>query len=509
MSLDLFRVIKGIDIQSDDISLSSQILNGDGVPGLTTETNDATVGSVYMQTDNETDNLNLYWKHTAGSGADKWARATSKAYVDAAVAGISWREPVRVIDDTSFADITAAETALNTAAGDIGGLTTGAAGDFAAGDRIIFTNLTTGTENVYIVTGAPTDSGTGATLTEDPTNTLTNGDAVLVLEGDEADSQWVFDGDTTNEWVKFGGASSNTELQNIRDFIGKDGAGVESPDYPSNAIVVDGNSLENEIGRLDHATGDLTFTDNNVISNYSDNLPGAATGTITDALDALDSIVGDGVIAPAGGNYILDGNLENNGGTGPESTITGALDAINEGIGSRDYTNDNIVVDGETITASIDKLDTELGDLNNTSAYTSGGAIDNTTIAGNTVQENLDSFNQLIGDIIDDTDEGTGTNVTTLTPIDSVPATEATELKWILQVKDNATGTARRAMEIHALTDGVNVDWNRSSVLRLGTQSNIGNLGVSVDINAGNVRLIIDPANAVDYTYKRVTKSFL
>ena len=85
MSLDLFRIIGGLDIQSDDLSTSAQIIQGNGLPGGdSAEQDNATVGSLYLRTDPETDQLQLYYKVTTteNSSAD-WRQATSKEYVDA------------------------------------------------------------------------------------------------------------------------------------------------------------------------------------------------------------------------------------------------------------------------------------------------------------------------------------------------------------------------------------------------------------------------------------------
>lgn len=491
MSLDLFRATLGIDIQSDDLTSNAYVLQGIGAPGADgAEQDDAPIGSIYMRTDAASDQLQLYYKWQDTNSPVDWRIVASKQYVDNAVQGISWREPVKVLDNTTYATVTDAQNAANV--GDtVDGIT------IAAGDRILLTELPAGLKNVYVVSG----SSGNWTFTED-SNEETDGDAVLVNEGSEADAQWIYDG--TN-WIKFGGAGSAAELQYIRDFIGKDSAGAVTPDYPSNALVIDGQSLENEIGRLDHATGDLQFTNDFVLSDYSDNLPGAATGTITDNLDAIDAAFGNGDIAPSGANHVLSDEMSwFAGGT---LTITDALDAINEGIGDRTYTNDFIVSDGQTIAGSIDALDSIVGDIDNSSAYTTGGFLTPTTIAGNNIQETLDSFNQEIGDLADDTEENTGGPVPaspTVTVIDTIPATEATEIKWMLQVKDGSGN--RRAMEIHALTDGTTIDWNRYSVLRLG---NTGSVGVSVAINAGNIELSISPAVALEYTVKRMSKSYL
>jgi len=166
MAIDLFRLDLGLSIE--DATSEAHILQGLGAPGGDASVQDAApIGSVFMRTNTETDNLQFYYKWTtANNSSADWRQTASKDYVDAVAAGLSWREPALVLDDTTYADITAAETAANV--GDtVDGIT------IAVGDRILLTDLTSGNDNVYIVSG-----GTGAwTFTED-TNLATDGDAI-------------------------------------------------------------------------------------------------------------------------------------------------------------------------------------------------------------------------------------------------------------------------------------------------------------------------------------------
>jgi hypothetical protein len=509
MSLDLFRLTRGIDIQTDDLTSNAYILQGVGVPGNRQVENDAPQGSIYMRTDDTTDGstpidaalnkLQLYWKHTAGSGADKWAIAASKEFVESVVQGVSWREPVRYLDTAAngnFTTIAAAVADMN--ADD----QLGAQGPIVAGDRILFAEMGIGDggPNVYIVGGT---SGNW-TLTED-TNEESDGDAVLINEGAHADQQWIFDG---LSWIQFGSAGSAQELQYIRDYIGKGSPGVKLPDYLSEDLITDGDALDTSISKLDDAIGTLQFTENNLISDFT-RITGSpdynSTTDITAALDLVDQAMGDGEITNDGGNYALSDDMS--WGAAGTLDLTDALNELNNVIGDRTYTNDYIVADGQNIAVSIDALDSIIGDIDNSSAWTAGGYLGPTTAAGNNVQETLDSFNQVIGDLVSDTEEGTG-SVAAATPtvIDSIPTTEATEVKWILQVK-RTSNNGRRAIEVHALTDGTTADHNTFSVLNLG--SAVGNIGLTVAVNAGNLEFSLNPANALTYTIKRVSKTYL
>jgi len=109
MSLDLFRLVEGIDIQSDDISSNAYILQGIGAPGADGDVQDAApIGSIYMRTDAISDELQVYFKWQSTNSATDWRLAASKQYVDNAVQGISWREPAKVLDNTVYANNAAA-----------------------------------------------------------------------------------------------------------------------------------------------------------------------------------------------------------------------------------------------------------------------------------------------------------------------------------------------------------------------------------------------------------------
>lgn len=398
MALDLFRVIKGMDIQLDDLSRHANILIGDGLPGGDGDVqDDAPIGSLYLRTNTEADGLQLYWKYTTinNSSAD-WKTAADKEYIDAVVSGLSWREPVRVRDNTSYASSAAFPTS-----GVIDGIS------LNAGDRVLFSNVTDpNSENIWFWDGVG--------WSEDA-NQESDGDAVLVQEGSSADQQWVYNG---TDWVLFGSANSNAELQYIRDYIGKTGPGAENPTYSSTDIVTQGDDLESAIGDLDAAIGD------------------------------------------------------------------------------QQYTNDYNVNDGEDTTTSIDNLDGAIGDR---SSYTEGNVVTN----GESVAESIDAIDIAIGDLQDQDLELSGTQpAATLTTMDTLPIGEATQAKWLVQVRSTATPANRRAVEIHAFTDGISIDHAEYAVLRLGGA--IPGLDANVAISGADMILTINSTNGVDYVVKRI-----
>lgn len=244
-----FRIPKGLEID-----YKIQILTGDGIPGLTGDSTTAFVGSIYS--DHNVATPKVYKKHSAGAGADKWVELVDKTYVDSLVNGISWREPVKVMDTNTYVDITAAETAAN-----IGDTVDGVT--ILAGDRILFTDLTTGGDNVYIVSGS-----TGAwTFTEDA-NLSTDGDALLIQEGTSAEDQYSYDGSI---WLRIGGSLNNLELSYIRDFVGKTAAGIESPTYTEQNFINSGDNLEAAIDKLDIAIGAAVTDGGQILTTNSIN----------------------------------------------------------------------------------------------------------------------------------------------------------------------------------------------------------------------------------------------
>ncbi|MBF0186275.1 MAG: hypothetical protein HQM06_18060, partial [Magnetococcales bacterium] len=242
MGLSMFQVKKGISIDG-----AIQMLFGSGAPGGSGDSASAPKGSQYF------DNTNgqMYIKKTAGSGTDKWLRLQDAADMAAALQGISWRDPVKVHDGTTYANKAEAETAVNT--GTVDGVAV------AANDRILFDGITGFNKNVFVITGTP---GSGATLTED-SNAASKGDALYVQNGTDAGKQVAFNG--TN-WVQQNSTSS-TEIGFIKGFIGKGADGNETPDYSSNIVVTDGNSLEDAIGQLDAKVGTVAAEPVNFIAS--------------------------------------------------------------------------------------------------------------------------------------------------------------------------------------------------------------------------------------------------
>ncbi|MBF0463097.1 MAG: hypothetical protein HQL87_17140 [Magnetococcales bacterium] len=255
MGLSMFQVKKGISL--DGI----QVIAGSGAPGAAGDASLAPQGSLYL----DFTNGQMFVKKASGIGTDKWIRTQDKSDMDAVLQGLSWREPAKVHVTTTYADLAAATTAMNT------GTLDGTA--IVANDRILFTGITGVNQNVFIVTGTP---GSSATLVED-TNTATKGDTVYVLSGTDAGKTFNYNGTV---WVQQGAASS-TEIGFLKTFIGKSADGNETPDYSSNNVVTDGDSLETAIGQLDAKIGQIYGTQNFIYDN-----------TVSGNLAVLDSQLG-------------------------------------------------------------------------------------------------------------------------------------------------------------------------------------------------------------------------
>lgn len=524
MSLDLFRVTHGLAIEDDGfetgVSSNAYVLQGNGAPGGDAGREDeAPIGSLYMRTDVETNNLQVYYKwSTVNNSSADWRLVADKNYVDNVAKGLSWREPVRVHDATLYADSSAFPTT-----GTIDGVV------LADRDRVLFSNVnTSGEENVWIW------DATGSSWTEDA-NVETDGDALMVQEGTSAEQQWVYDGTT---WVQIASASGSAELGYIRNFIGKDGIGAESPVYTSTNVVTQNTTLEAAIGSLDGAfgdgeitndqtdvpsglwalTNDLDWTTRTVTTalnelneaigdrQYAANNAIADGETLSDSLDKLDVAIGSGDITNTGGNWAINGDLDYT-----TRTVTTALNELNDQFGDGSHATTNVVTDGNDVTSNFEAIDATFGVgtiTNQGGDYPlSDDMLWDTANSGTlTLTSALNAINNAVGVLNDQTQEITATNVNlTNTVIDSIPTGDATEIKWMVQMRRNGSPANRRAFEIHAMHNNAAADHNIFSRLVLGT--GVDGVSFSVDVNGGNFRLLASASGAVDYVVKRVSYS--
>lgn len=465
MALDLHGITQGIRLHRDDFSDEVEILFGTGAPGGDAGDQDAaSIGAIYMRTDAETDSLQAYYKtSTLGNSIADWEPIASKAYVDSIATGISWREPVLVVDETTYADITAAETAAN-------GTNTVDGVAISAGDRILFTSLTTGNENVYIVSGSA-----GAWTFTEAANTATDGDALLVQDGTNAESQWVYDG---TAWILFGSTSGSSEFGFIRSFIGKDAAGAESPSYSSTTVVTQGNNLEAAIGELDASIGDRNYT------NTAGYVLNVDAESVTASLEKVNLAIGARDYTNTQ-NHPLDVDAE---------SVSASLEKLNLAIGGRLYTSQNFITSAESISLSLDSIDQHLGSNTFTeSNYISGAS--NLTV-------NLDALDIQLFDVSEQGKITKTANVTTQTVVDTIPVADAETAKWWISVENTGDATNRLAQEVFAIHDGTNTDETRYATVKTG--ANISGLNITTDVSGGNFRLLVTSTTAVDVVVKRL-----
>lgn len=275
---NLFGVLHGIEIDE-----STQFLTGAGVPN-SADTDAAPIGSLYLNSQSDANLLNVWYKHTAGTGTNKWSLLASKDYVDANSNAVSsWREPAVVIDNSS----TTLPTSTPASTIDVDGVT------ISDGQRVLFSALTGGNgKNIYIY-----DQASGA-FVEDSNNEST-GDAVYIQDGTFAGYTYIFDGSNWQLLDK----NAIDEINFINTFIGKDAFGSESPTYSSTTQVTQNGSLEAVIGELDAEIGNdpasntiITDTDTvnqNIesIANYVEGQSLATSNTNITTQTTVDSVV--------------------------------------------------------------------------------------------------------------------------------------------------------------------------------------------------------------------------
>ena len=234
MAQQLFGIDLGLALA--DGTTEAHVLPVAGPPGGTTTTDAAPKGSLAL----DITNGKAYIKVAAGAGAGNWTELGASGQNT-----VSWREPAKIWDQTSYGTIADAETAA--AGGTVDGVT------LAAGDRVLITGLSTGNKNIYV--------WDGTNYTEDA-NAATDGDHTYILQGTSAGKLVVYLSGTWSDVHQ----NTDGELAYIRTFIGKSAAGSELPTFSQNNVVQAGDNLEQAIDRLDIQTQTNT---NNIASNTS------------------------------------------------------------------------------------------------------------------------------------------------------------------------------------------------------------------------------------------------
>lgn len=439
MSADFFRIYRGLELDE-----AAQFLTGTGAPGAAGDTSTAPRGSYFT----DTATGDLYLKVAQGVGTDKWKRMATEDYVaTVASTGLSWREPVAVIDTTAT-DVATLKADLDT-----DDLIQGVA--VTQGMRILGASVA-GNKNIFVVGGVSGDW----TLTED-LNPETAGDTTYVIGGDEGGKTFQYDG---SDWVWIQGSASDEDAF-IRAFIGKDGAGNELPLYTSTNVVANNDSLEAAAGKLDaeagYANAFMGKTDaGNEMPDYSSVNIVADDDSLTAAIGKLDAAIGAAVVD---GEVILSANDVNENITALDSEVESINDYLGKTVGDAtpDYSSTEFVADDDSLTTAISKLDAALAATSLTSTLT---------------------------------------NVTSITAIDTVAAVTA---EWDVFVRETATPTRVRAFKVFAMHNGTDVDSTIFATLTRGGA--INGFAATVTFSGGNLVLNIQSTSAVDVKAQRLS----
>ena len=456
-----FRIERGLEI--DDLV---QILQGAGAPGLSADTDAALVGSTYLDNSDGAS----WQKVSAGAGTSRWAKMASESYVNNALgATVSWREPALVRDNIA----TTLPTGVATSPIVIDGVS------ITDGGRVLFSAIAGGNgKNVYVYNQA------AGTFTED-VNAESNGDAVFVQSGTSAGKTYIFNGAS---WV-LSDQSSLDELGFIRSFIGKGVIGTDAPDYTSTNFVVQGSDLESAVGALDAELGVNVSAGNYIVP----------ANKINANVQALDTAIGANVSA---GNVVS-----------PASKVQQNIQALDTAVGA-DLATGNFITAGQSAKAAITAIDAELGANVVDGNYVTAAAKMNANIqaidtalganvldgeyvlAASKINANIQALDTAVATASKLT---AVTNVTSVQTVDSVTSASA---KWLVRIVDAADSTRVYSTEVYATSNGVSSDYTKYGTLKLGT--NISGLAVTVDLNAGNLRLRVAATVAVNVSARRV-----
>jgi hypothetical protein len=439
MSTDFFRIYRGLELDE-----AAQFLTGIGAPGAADDTSTAPRGSYFT----DTATGDFYIKVAQGVGTDKWKRVATEDYVSTVTStGISWREPVAVIDTTAT-DVTTLKADLD-ADNFIQGV------PVTAGMRILGANVT-GNKNIFVVSG----TAGNWTLTED-LNLESAGDAVYVIGGDDAGKTFQYDG-TNWTWIL---GQANTEDAFIRAFIGKDAAGNELPLYTSTHVISNNDSLETAAGKLDaeagYANAFIGKTGvGNVLPNYSSVNVVANGDNLETAIGKLDAEIGPAVV---NGTVIQASNTANANITALDGEV-GHIDTYlgkTAGNSTPNYSSTSFVATNDSLTTAVGKLD---------------AAIASTSLTC------------------------TVTNVTSITAVDTVTGVAA---EWNVYIRQSDTPTNVRVFKVFAMHNGTDVDSTIFATLSSGGA--ISGFHATVTLSGGSLVLNVQSTVAVDVKAQRLS----
>ena len=271
--------------------------------GVRADTIAAPVASTYSNSSDQS----LWIKVSTGNGdSTDWKKLATEDYANSISTQMSWREPAVVNDKVTT--VVPASLGTPTPNTTIDGET------ITDGGRVLFSAITAGLgKNVYIW-----EANTGSWIED--TNTETVGDALYITDGSHAGHVYAYN--NASSWVQIDQSASGTDITNLMNFVGKPASGTGMPQYSSNNLLVNDEDLRTSLGKVDGSLGDGGVTN--------------STG------------------------FVLTSDLTWGGGT---LNTTTALEALNVGLGDRQYTGNHYLTDSETITSSLNKLDVALNNV--------------------------------------------------------------------------------------------------------------------------------------------------
>ncbi len=389
MSQSTFRAELGFGVVDAEGVDLAQFISEAGVPGSTTLTDNAPIGSTYSDA---TSGL-MYRKNAAGAGTSKWIKILDEN--SGASSGLTWLEPAELYVPDVFANLAAAEAYVNAI--------TQQTYTILDQDRLLFDGITGSNKNIFIVSGTP---GSGATLVESAHAPAEGGDQVFIEHGNAAGTQYAYN-EVPDTWTK-NNQSNLDELGFIRTFIGKGAAGNELPAYTSVVTIANGDPIETAVGKLDAA---LAITNTNVGTNTTN------IGNVQTEVDAIEtswgsSINTNGTYAGFSGTTFIDGNSSLSEDLTDLDLAIGAanlnvtslqteVDNIELGLGSafntsgvyQPFSGTNFIDGNASITEDLTDLDAQ--------AFANAGNIStNTTNIGN-LQTEVDNIETAMGAVVD------------------------------------------------------------------------------------------------------------
>lgn len=450
MARDLFILEKGIGITDVNADTRRDILTEAGAPGSSTATDNAAVGSLYLQSDS---GGALYRKKTAGSGTDKWVRMLTNDDL----LGISFRsELVRAATGDAAPAFPASIDLVVNPFGDDQAPTMVAA-DFAIGEYIIFG--VGGTPVLAEVTNVSGDSITVAAATD----VLANSDKFVVRNylPDSPDSQ------EDQALVEY----YNGVIYKLGDVNWNfaDGIGLAAAYAAANGSITSADTVNSAIEKLDGNQQDL-ITLSGVAQGATE--LGSFTGTIIPDSQTVKAAL-----------QALETDLE------ALQTLTGvAAESVNLGT----FTG-TIIPDSSTIKAALQSLETDVEAIQ-TALGIAAEAVDFGTFTGSVIPDSstakaaLQALETYVdGAVLIFTSQAA---VTTAVTLDEVLVDSVKGVVWEIVLSLDSDPARVVMMTVSAVHDGVvapgtpadaaNVDDAAYAKLKVGASFDYS---VSVDLN--------------------------